>query len=384
MTGANNPGANNPGAGRPLGKLAVVLLNLGGPDGPHAVEPFLFNLFNDPAIVRLPGWMRWPVAKLISRRRAPVAREIYGHLGGGSPLLANTKAQAAALEAALKEAAAEVRTFIAMRYWHPQSDAAAREVKEFSPERVLLLPLYPQYSTTTTASSAAAWNHAAKSAGLSAPTQLICCYPTEPGFIAALTDLARAALAEARRQAPNAKPFVLFSAHGLPEKIVKTGDPYASQVSATAQAVAAQLELKRGDPVGGGQGEESAGKGSLGEWNIGFQSRVGPVRWIRPWTDELIVQAAEEKRAIVVLPIAFVSEHSETLVELDIEYRKLAQKHGAPAYVRAPTVSTHPAFIGGLANILRDTLRDNRTLVPFGSCGPDCRQCPCRLAAKEI
>ena len=108
------------------------------------------------------------------------------------------------------------------------------------------------------------------------------------------------------------------------------------------------------------------------------------MRWIGPWTDELIVQAARAKRAIVVLPIAFVSEHSETLVELDIEYRKLAQKHGAAAYVRAPTVSTQPAFIDGLANLLRATLRDDRALVPFGSCGPDSRQCPCRLAAKEM
>ena len=360
------------GADRKLEKLAIVLLNLGGPDGPHAVEPFLFNLFNDPAIVRLPGAARWLVAKLISRRRAPIAREIYGHLGGGSPLLANTKAQAQALEAALTGAAREVKAFVAMRHWHPQSDAVARQVKEFSPERVLLLPLYPQYSTTTTASSAVAWTHAAKTAGLATRTQLICCYPTEPGFIAALTDLASAALAEARRLAPEAKPLLLFSAHGLPEKIVKTGDPYAGQVGATAQAVVSALGLSADDDEEG-----------LGEWDIGFQSRVGPVRWIGPWTDELIVRAAEEKRAIVVLPIAFVSEHSETLVELDIEYRKLAHKRGAPADVRAPTVSTHPAFINGLANILRETLRDNRTLVPFGSCGSDSRQCPCRLAAKE-
>ncbi len=363
-------GAASPDAG--MGRLAVVLLNLGGPDGPQAVEPFLFNLFNDPAIVRLPGALRSLAARFIARRRAPVAREIYGHLGGGSPLLENTRAQAGALETALKDAAREVRAFIAMRYWHPLSDAAARQVKEFSPDRVLLLPLYPQYSTTTTASSAAAWADAARSAGLSAPTQLICCYPTEPGFIAALADLAGAALAEARRQAPEAKPFLLFSAHGLPEKIVKAGDPYPGQVNATAQAVLSALGLSGGD----------AGNG-LGEWEIGFQSRVGPVRWIGPWTDELIVQAAEAKRAIVVVPIAFVSEHSETLVELDIEYGRLARQHGAAAYVRAPTVSTHPAFVAGLAGILREALRDDRALVPFGSCGPHSRQCPCRLPAKE-
>jgi len=355
-----------------IGRLAVVLFNLGGPDGPAAVEPFLFNLFNDPAIIRLPKRLRWLLAKLISRRRAPIARKIYAHLGGGSPLLANTQAQGAALEAALNDAAGTAKVFIAMRHWHPFADETARAVREFSPDRVLLLPLYPQYSTTTTASSVADWEQAAKTAGLSTPTQLICCYPAEAGFIDALTELAEQALTEAKRVAPNAKPFVIFSAHGLPEKIVKTGDPYAHEMHATVQPIVGRLGLKLGDPV----------EGSLGDWDYGFQSRVGPVRWIGPWTDHLIIEAAQEKRAIVILPVSFVSEHSETLVELDIEYRKLAEKHGAPAYVRAPTVSTHPAFIDGLANLVRQTLRDGRKLVPFGSCGSNSKQCPCRSAEK--
>ena len=351
-------------------KTAIILFNLGGPDAPEAVKPFLFNLFNDPAILRLPAAIRRPLAKLIARRRAPIARKIYAHLGGGSPLLANTKAQAAALEAALNDAAGTVNVFVAMRYWHPFASETARAVQQFSPDRVLLLPLYPQYSTTTTASSFADWEQAAQSAGLIAPTQLICCYPAEPGFIDALTELAQKALAEARRVAPDVKPFVIFSAHGLPEKIVKAGDPYAHEMHATVEPIVGRLGLKLGDPVEGG----------LGNWDYGFQSRVGPVRWIGPWTDHLIIEAAREKRAIVILPVSFVSEHSETLVELDIEYRKLAEKHGAPAYIRAPTVSDHPAFIGGLANLVRQALRDERKLVPFGNCGPDSKQCPCRLA----
>src|ERR1041385_727774 len=195
-----------------IGRLAVVLFNLGGPDGQAAVDPFLFNLFNDPAILRLPALIRRPLAKLIARRRAPIARRIYAHLGGGSPLLANTKAQAAALETALNGTAGTARVFIAMRYWHPFASETAKAVREFSPDRVLLLPLYPQYSTTTTASSVADWEQAAKSAGLIAAAQLICCYPAEPGFIDALTELAEKALAEARHAAPEAKPFVIFSA----------------------------------------------------------------------------------------------------------------------------------------------------------------------------
>jgi ferrochelatase len=355
-----------------MGRLAVVLFNLGGPDGPAAVEPFLFNLFNDPAIIRLPKRLRWLLAKLISRRRAPIARKIYAHLGGGSPLLANTQAQGAALEAALNDAAGTAKVFIAMRHWHPFADETARAVREFSPDRVLLLPLYPQYSTTTTASSAADWARAAKAAGLTTPTQLICCYPNEPGFLDALTELARGALAEAKRQAPEAKPFVIFSAHGLPIKIVQGGDPYADHVAASVQPIVARLGLTLGDPIAGG----------LGDWDYGFQSRVGPVRWLGPYTDELVREAAEDKRAIVIVPVSFVSEHSETLVELDIEYRTLAQELGAPAYVRAPTVSTHPAFIAGLAHLVRQALGDQRSLVPFGSCRPESTQCPCKLAEK--
>ncbi|HEY2890472.1 MAG TPA: ferrochelatase [Dongiaceae bacterium] len=360
-------------ASGPINRLAVVLFNLGGPDNQAAVEPFLFNLFNDPAIVRLPKPLRWLLAKLISRRRAPVARKIYAHLGGGSPLLANTRAQGQALQAALKDAAGEVRVFIAMRYWHPFADETAKAVLEFSPDRVLLLPLYPQYSTTTTASSAADWRRAAESTGRKVPTQLVCCYPTEPGFIEPLVELAQQALAEAGRRAPDAKPVLIFSAHGLPEKILKAGDPYVEHVFATTQAIVSRLNLQRGDAI----------EGTIGDWDLGFQSRVGPVRWIGPWTDELIVQAAEEKRSIVILPVAFVSEHSETLVELDIEFRKLAEKFGAPAYVRAPTVSIHPAFIAGLANIARAALADGRPLVPFGSCGAQSKQCPCKTGAGQ-
>jgi protoporphyrin/coproporphyrin ferrochelatase len=348
-----------------LGKLAVVLFNLGGPDGPAAVEPFLFNLFNDPAIIRLPGPLRWLIAKIISRRRAPIAREIYRHLGGGSPLLANTEAQAAALQTALDEllgAKATVRVFVCMRYWHPLSAAAAAAVKEFGPDQVLLLPLYPQFSTTTTASSNLAWRRAAAAAGLTAPTRLVCCYPTEPGFIAALAEMTRVRLAEAAARSPGRKPRLIFSAHGLPVKIVKGGDPYVDQAAATCRAVAAALGLAAND------------------WELGFQSRVGPVEWVRPATDELIRQAAEAKQPMIVVPVAFVSEHSETLVELDIEYRKLALDHGAPAYVRVPTVATHPAFIAGLARLVGEALADGRpSVVGFGNCAASA--CPCRRAA---
>ena len=166
-------------------KTAVVLFNLGGPDAPEAVQPFLFNLFNDPAIISMPQPLRWCLATLVSNRRAPVARKIYDHIGGSSPLLGLTRDQAHALEAALADREDEVRCFIAMRYWHPMSEEAVLEVKNFAPDRIVLLPLYPQFSTITSGSSLTEWHRRARAEGLVAPTHALCCYPTEAGLVAA-------------------------------------------------------------------------------------------------------------------------------------------------------------------------------------------------------
>jgi ferrochelatase len=338
-----------------VNRLAVVLFNLGGPDSLAAVEPFLYNLFSDPAIIRLPQPLRWVIARLISRRRAPVGRRIYEQIGGGSPLLANTQAQAAALESQL---GAETRVFIAMRYWMPFSDETVRQVASYRPDQILLLPLYPQYSTTTTESSLAAWTRAARAAGISAPTRAVCCYPAEMGLIEAMADLARAGLAEVKRHQPAVAPRIIFTAHGLPVKIAKAGDPYVERVDITCRALAAALGLADGD------------------WELGFQSRVGPLAWVGPATDELIVAAAEEKRPILLVPVAFVSEHSETLVELDIDYRKLAEAHGGEVYVRVPTVGTHPAFIAGLARSVRQARAGDASILAIGHPCSAAGRCP--------
>jgi protoporphyrin/coproporphyrin ferrochelatase len=179
-------------------KLAVVLFNLGGPDSPEAVEPFLQNLFSDPAIISLPWVVRKPLARFISHRRAPLARKIYGHIGGRSPILEETQKQARALEQALHAPGVEAKTFIAMRCWHPFSDSAALAVKNFAPDHIVALPLYPQFSTTTTASSLRDWDRAAKNAGLAQPLTRICCYPDEPGFITAAASAIRAVWKDAR------------------------------------------------------------------------------------------------------------------------------------------------------------------------------------------
>ena len=348
----------------PARRIAVVLFNLGGPDSAAAVEPFLVNLFSDPAIIGLPWPLRPLVARWIARRRATTARGIYAKIGDCSPILPNTEAQAAALAEQLRDLG-EVRVYSCMRYWRPMSDEVAAAVKTFAPDEVVLLPLYPQFSTTTTASSYQLWGEEAQRQGLSAPTRLVCCYPTEPGFVAASAELVRQGLQRAAAEAPGARPLVVLSAHGLPKKIVDDGDPYVSQVEAGAAAIVAQLGLKPD------------------EWVVSYQSRVGPLEWVKPATDAVILQAAKDKRALVVYPIAFVSEHSETLVELDIEYRHLADANGATAYVRVPAVGTHPAFIGGLANLVNAALGRAAAVQP-GSGQQHCaswRRCACKGAA---
>ena len=335
-------------------KTAVVLFNLGGPDSPQAVQPFLFNLFNDPAIIRLPNPFRWLVAKLISSRRAPVAAGIYAKMGGRSPILPQTEAQAAALE---RELGKNHRVFIAMRYWHPFAQETARAVKAWGAERVVLLPLYPQFSTTTTASSFTDWQRAAQAAGLSAPTATIGCYNDEAGFVAAQTALLRERLPEAETKGP---VRILFSAHGLPKKIVTDGDPYQMQVERSVTAILQQLNRPDLDS------------------RICFQSRVGPLEWIGPATDAEITQAAKDGCSIVVVPVAFVSEHSETLVELDIEYAELAHHNGARGYSRVPTVGAQPAFITGLAGLVRGARYDGQTRCGSSQpCGTAWRRCAC-------
>jgi ferrochelatase len=313
-----------------MARTAVVLMNLGGPDSLAAVKPFLTNLFSDPAILRLPWLLRAPLARVIAGARAGTAREIYVKLGGASPLLANTKAQAHALDALLGP---DYRSFIAMRYWRPTSADAARAVAAWGPDEIVCLPLYPQLSTTTTLSSLAAWRQAAARQGLDCPTRVVCCYPDESGFIAAITGLIRPLLHRARGFAQ--PPRLLLTAHGLPQKIVKAGDPYPRQVERTASAVVAALAEPDLD------------------WQVCYQSRVGPLEWIGPPTDAEIRRAGAEGVPLVVAPISFVSEHSETLVELDLDYRNVARDSGVPAYFRVPSVGVEPAFIGGLANLVR-------------------------------
>jgi protoporphyrin/coproporphyrin ferrochelatase len=335
-----------------MSKTAVVLFNLGGPDSLAAVWPFLFNLFNDRAIVRLPQPWRALIAGLIAWRRAPTACAIYRRLGGASPILANTEAQACALEASLGQ---DYRVFIAMRYARPRSIIAAAAIRDWGAAEVVLLPLYPQFSTTTTASSLADWHRAAAAVGLKAPARALCCYPVEEGFIRSLANKIDEAL---ERWPRGVGRRLLFSAHGLPERIAAS-DPYPWQVEATVAALRGRL----GD--------------AITDWSIGYQSRVGPLAWIGPATDAEIRRAGKDGKGLIVVPIAFVCEHSETLVELDMDYRHLAATAGVPIYVRVPTVGSAPEFIAGLARLVRAAQGREG---PWPCSGAMRRLCPERFA----
>ena len=269
-------------------------------------------------------------------------------------------AQAAALQAALGDLG-EVQAVVAMRYWRPMSDAAARQVAAFGPDRIVLLPLYPQFSTTTVASSLSAWRNAAEAAGIAVPTHAVCCYPRTEGLIAAHAALIEPLLAVA---AEAGQPRLLFSAHGLPKRVVGRGDPYQWQVEETARRIVARL-----------------GREDL-DWTVCYQSKVGPLAWLEPSTVDELDRAGRDRVPVVVVPIAFVSEHSETLVELDLTYREHAERAGVPAYHRVPALGTHPDFIAALAGLVRRVL-DGEASLGSGEGG---RICPavhggCPLAA---
>lgn len=320
-------------------KRAVILFNLGGPDKPESVKPFLFNLFNDKAIISAPNPIRFLLAKLISGKREDTAKEIYSFLGGKSPIMDETTAQAEKLENRLnRHTNDKYRVFISMRYWHPFSHDIIEGVKEYNPDEVILLPLYPQFSTATTGSSVDDWVKTAQKYELDKPTATICCYPFEDSFLNSHVALINK---ELDKIDDISKYRILFSAHGLPEKIIKKGDPYQWQVEEGAKKIAEKLNIDKLD------------------WNVCYQSRVGPLKWIGPSTEDEIERASEDGKNIILVPLAFVSEHSETLVELDIEYKELADEKKIAEYIRIPTLSVEDNYIKSLTDIVLDIDQDN-------------------------
>ena len=341
-------------------KKAVILFNLGGPDKLESVEPFLFNLFNDPAILNLPSLFRFPLAKLIANRRAPTAKKIYNELGGSSPILQLTQEQAQALELKLNkdDSSCDYKCFIVMRCWHPRAENVLKEVSDYNPDEIILMPLYPQYSAATSGSSIKEWNDVCKKNDFKIKTSTICCYPTDENFIEAHKE-------EIMKKIKNLNNFkLIFSAHGLPEKNIKKGDPYQWQVEQSVNKIIESLRIKDLD------------------WILSYQSRVGPLKWIGPSTEEIIVENSKLGKHIVLVPIAFVSEHSETLVELDIEYKELADKNGCKNYSRVPALGTNKNYIASMSNLIinkEDNNLNGKLFPPKIKCPNNFKKCPCLI-----
>jgi len=322
-------------------KVAVVLFQLGGPDSRDAVEPFLYNLFCDEDIIDFPGAFlaRKLLAKMISSRRSKPIASHYAEIGGSSPINPLTALQARALEFNLRQEGLPATVFTAMRYWHPFTREVAESIRDGSFSQIVLLPLYPQFSRATTFSSVNEWNRQAKRLGLTAiDTRLICCYPNHPLLIEAFVDRIDTALRRFEGIDPS-DITLIFSAHGVPLSFIRKGDPYKLQVEETVRRVM-----------------------DRGRWSslhtLCYQSKVGPQKWLAPSLVSTIREFAHAgKKNAVVVPIAFVTEHIETLHEINIEVREEAHHLGIKRFELMPALNDHPAFIQCLADLVLSTIR---------------------------
>ncbi|WP_457626840.1 ferrochelatase [Persephonella sp.] len=309
-----------------MAKTGVVLMNMGGPDSLEAIQPFLYNLFSDHNIIRIPRPIQKPVAYLISKIRAKKTEEYYRVMGGKSPQKEQTLEQAQALQERLGD---DYTVVVAMRYWHPFTEEAVEKLIREKVERVILLPLYPHYSKTTTGSSFQEFDRVYREKGLDIPVRRVESYHNHPLFIKAWVEKIKEDVGEDYRDF-----YFLFSAHSLPQKVIQEGDPYKDQIEETVRLIM----------------EHFSGVAH----SIAYQSKVSPVKWLEPFTDEEIQRLANEGiRKLAVIPVSFVSEHSETLYELDIQYGELASQAGITDYKRVGTLRNHPLFIQALEDIVK-------------------------------
>ncbi|AFY59629.1 ferrochelatase [Synechococcus sp. PCC 6312] len=322
-----------------MGRTGVLLLNLGGPDSLADVRPFLYNLFSDPEIIRLPfRWLQKPLAWLIATRRAKTSEANYAQIGGGSPLREITEQQAQALQESLAQAGVTATIYIGMRYWHPFTEAALAQIKADGIEELVILPLYPQFSISTSGSSfrliESLWQ--GDPALQKIKYTIIPSWFNNRGYIQAMVALLRQEL----DQLPEPeKATIFFSAHGVPiSYVTEEGDPYQAEIEACVHLI--MQTLGRSNPH-----------------VLAYQSRVGPVEWLKPYTEDVIPElAAAGVTELVVVPISFISEHIETLQEIDMEYRELAEESGIHTFRRVPALNTHPEFIAGLRDLVTTAL----------------------------
>lgn len=316
-------------------KIAVVLFQLGGPDSLDAVEPFLYNLFRDPDIINFPGafMARRPLAKFISTRRHNKVAEHYREIGGKSPILELTNTQASALESLLNESQ-PAKVFVAMRYWHPFAQEVIAELKKERYSKIILLPLYPHFSRATTVSSMKEWNRQCRVDNYQeVSTVSVCCYFNHPLYIDAIVDNINEAYAKFSDVHPHDIDLI-FSAHGVPLSIIKEGDPYQRQIEETVRLV-----CERG--------------GWISPHTLCYQSKVGPAEWLRPSLDDTLrILAFKKRRHVLVIPVAFVTEHIETLHEINIEARATAKHLKFTRFEMMPALNNHQKFIRCLADLV--------------------------------
>jgi protoporphyrin/coproporphyrin ferrochelatase len=339
--------------------VGVLLLNLGGPETGDDVEGFLYNLFADPDIIRLPGLLsplQGLIAWYISKRRAPKSRAAYESIGGGSPILKYSRSQASLLSQSVKDRyGLDVKTYIGMRYWHPFTEEALEQIRSDGIDALVILPLYPQFSISTSGSSLRLLQeefakqqqqpHYRNMVHTVVPS-----WYDRPGYLTAVSLLLQKEIDSftseqidmALSSTPNEKPIhVLFSAHGVPQSYIAAGDPYQRQIIDCVDKIAATLPY------------------SNVEVHLSYQSRVGPIEWLRPYTDDMLPALGERGvKNLVVVPISFVSEHIETLEEIDIEYRELAEESGIVNWRRCPALNTDPIFINDMADMVVEALSE--------------------------
>ncbi|MDF5735239.1 MULTISPECIES: ferrochelatase [unclassified Nostoc] len=324
-----------------MGRVGVLLLNLGGPDKLEDVGPFLYNLFSDPEIIRLPfRWLQKPLAWFIATRRTRTSQANYKQIGGGSPLRQITEAQGEALKEQLGYLGQEAKIYVGMRYWHPYTEEAIAQITQDNIEHLVILPLYPQFSISTSGSSfrllEKLWQEDPKLQPID--YTVIPSWYKEPGYLQAMAEL----VAQELGQFPNPdQVHIFFSAHGVPKSYVEeAGDPYQQEIEECAALIMQTLNRPN-------------------VHTLAYQSRVGPVEWLQPYTEDALKElGAQGVKDLVVVPISFVSEHIETLQEIDIEYREVAEESGIHNFRRVPAPNTHPVFINALADLVIDALKN--------------------------
>lgn len=331
-----------------MGRVGVLLLNLGGPDKLEDVRPFLYNLFSDPEIIRLPiPLLQKPLAWLISTLRAKKSEDNYKEIGGGSPLRSITEEQAEALEASLQSKGCDAQVYIGMRYWHPFTEEAIDQIRADAIEQLVILPLYPQFSISTSGSSfrllEELWNDDPYLKRIN--YTVIPSWYERPGYLSAMAEL----IATELDKLPDPdRAHIFFSAHGVPVSYVEeAGDPYQNEIEACTAGIMKTLNRPN-------------------DHTLAYQSRVGPIEWLKPYTEDAIVDLASRKvETLVVVPISFVSEHIETLQEIDMEYREIAEENGIEHFHRVPALNIHPGFINDLAEMSIEAL--NSPSLPFSA-----------------